>query len=372
MSMPRNEKKYWVALAHCEALLPLHWKRLLAVFPNVEALWHASALHLENAGLTSRVATEVVAIRNGVDPDRAMERMEQNGIRAITIQDESYPALLKEIADPPYVLFVEGTLLPEEPVGALGVVGTRKISSYGKSVLPPIVTECVRAGLTIVSGLALGIDGVAHETTIAEGGRTIAVIGSGSDRKTIYPWQHRPLADRIIASGGAIISEYPPFTPPNQYHFPARNRIISGLSLGTLVCEAPEKSGALITAFAALDQNRDVFVIPGPIHHPNTFGIHELLKRGAIPVAHARDILETLPITPLAPTSHERTTSLIVKKRTPAEDRIITVLTGETLHIDEIVRRADLTAAVVMSTLVLMEMHGAIRNVGGMQYTIHT
>ena len=375
MSIPQNEKKYWVALAHCASLSPLYWKRLLAVFPNAETIWHASQKDLEAAGCTSAVATELIATRGIIDPDTVMARMEKYRVHAIAITEDTYPKLLKEIADPPHVLFVEGELGALEPVGALGVVGTRKISSYGHASLPPIIAECATAGLTIVSGLALGIDGVAHETTIKNGGRTIAVIGSGSDRDHLYPYQHRQLADRIVASGGAIASEYPVGTEPRAFHFPARNRIISGLSHGVLVCEAPQKSGALITAFAALDQNREVFAVPGPIQHPNSWGPHDLLKRGAVPVTCGQDILHALVLPTFDTGKITKKEALPHAEQTlplpPGTEAVLATLLNESvLHIDEIVRRSHLTAEEIMSTLVLMEMEGKIRNVGGMQYTI--
>ena len=367
-----QDKKFWIALAHCEAITPAYWKLLLSAFGSAEIIWHAEQQALERAGITARAAEELIALRGTLDIDTKMTAMEKEDIVAVTINEPTYPTLLKEIADPPHVLFVQGTLKAEEPVGTLGVVGTRKISPYGQSVLPPIIRECVGARLTIVSGLAIGIDTCAHTTTIEQGGRTIAVIGSGIDRASIYPWQNVRLADAIVAYGGAIVSEYPPGTKPMAHHFPARNRIISGCSLGTLVCEAPKKSGALITAYAALDQNRDVFVIPGAINHPNSWGPNDLLKRGAIPVTSAEDILHALPITPTqlplpiaSPAGNAPTTV------SPTEAIILALLTNGTLHIDTIVEQSHLTTDVIMSTLVLMEMGGKVRNVGGMQYTIN-
>lgn len=369
--IPIDEKKYWVALAHCEALVPLHWKKLLSLFPNAETVWHAPQKDLEHIGIPERVIAELIHIRKTIDPNAIMDRLGKERIDALTLNDTSYPRLLKEIADPPYVLFVQGSIGREEVVGSLGVVGTRKMSSYGQTVLPPIVAECARAGVTIVSGLALGIDGLAHATTMDNGGRTIAAIGSGIDRQSLYPWQHRQLADHIVASGGAIVSEYPPGTEPLAYHFPARNRIISGLSLGVLVAEAPQKSGALITAYAALDQNREIFAIPGPINHPNAWGPHDLLKRGAIPVTEARDILHALPIIPLEamPAQHADKTQQNDTPLSATATTILTLLAQETMHINDLVRASSLTPDVIMSTLVLMEMEGKIRNVGGMQYT---
>jgi len=210
-----------------------------------------------------------------------------------TLKDKNYPGLLKEIYDPPEKLYVEGNLSPEEKY-PLAVVGTRRPSEYGKRVATELVKNLARLGLTIISGLALGIDGLAHEAALKVGGRTIAVLGSGID--IIYPASHKKLAEDIIKSGGVIVSEYPPGTSPSKLTFPARNRIIAGLSLGTLVIEAPERSGAMITARFALEQGRDVFAVPGSISNLNSAGCNKLIKMGAKPVTRSEDVLESLGI----------------------------------------------------------------------------
>ena len=208
----------------------------------------------------------------------------------ITLKDKNYPQLLKEIYDPPQTLYVNGQLKAVEKY-PLAVVGTRKISSYGQQITQSLVKALARAGLTIISGLALGVDGLAHQATLDVGGRTIAVLGSSLD--IIYPPSHEKLAQRIVESDGAIISEYPPKTRPSKWTFPARNRIVAGLSLGVLVIEAPKRSGALITARFALDQGREVFAVPGSIYNKNSAGCHLLIKLGAKPVTKPEDILES-------------------------------------------------------------------------------
>lgn len=208
----------------------------------------------------------------------------------IRFEDENYPCLLKEIYDPPQQLYYLGELKAREKF-PLAVVGTRKISFYGKKATERLVNGLCQAGLTIVSGLALGVDGLAHQIALENGTRTIAVLGSGLD--TVYPPDHKKLAKRIIDTGGALVSEYPPKTKPSKLTFPARNRIVAGMSLGVLVIEAPIKSGAMITARLALDQGREVFAVPGDIYSENSQGCNLLIKKGAKPVTKIEDILES-------------------------------------------------------------------------------
>jgi len=212
----------------------------------------------------------------------------------ISLQDGNYPRLLKEIYDPPKQLYYLGELSAEEKF-PLAVIGTRKMSLYGEKTTEYFANVLAQAGLTIVSGLALGVDGLAHQIALANNTRTVAVLGSGLEM--IYPPEHKKLAKKIVASGGALLSEYPPETPPSRLTFPARNRIVSGLSLGVLVIEAPVKSGALITARFALEQGREVFAVPGGIDQENSQGCNLLIKMGAKPVTRPEEILETLKST---------------------------------------------------------------------------
>lgn len=365
--MTDRERAHWVALAHCEPLTIRMWERLLAFFGSAEAAWAAPQPALEAAGLTAVAASTLAQLRSSARPEHLLEKCAAEKIVCVTIRDATYPLLLREISDPPFVLFVRGTLLAEEPVCAVGVVGTRKPSSYGPTVLPPIVRDLVRAGITIVSGLAYGIDALAHETTIAEHGRTIAAIGSGIDAASVYPSRHRYLADRIVAEGGAVIAEYAPGTMGLTHHFPARNRIIAGLSRGVLVVEAPEKSGALITTDFAAQENREVFAIPSPINLLTSVGTNELLKNGATPVTSAADILDALAIELIAP---KKTGAEIAAATNATERAILQALDDGALHVDGIVRRSALTIDVVTSSLALMELRGVVRTVGPMEYTV--
>lgn len=275
-----------------------------------------------------------------------------------TIQPADFPKLLCEIHDPPETLFVRGDIDPNATLFA--VVGTRKPSSYGKQITPRIVQELSRAGLTIVSGLAYGIDTLAHEAALDANGKTIAVLGSGIDDKTIYPQANLRLVHRILENGGAVISEYPEGAEPFKGNFPARNRIIAGLSIGALVVEAPLKSGSLITANFAVQENRDVLAIPGPITSSNSMGTNLLIKQGATPVTETKDILEALGVEQVTEETRERGSQLNEEER-----KIFDALKEESLHVDGIIEQTGLAAAALNTLLTTMELEGKIRHLGG-------
>jgi DNA processing protein len=292
-------------------------------------------------------------------------------IKTINIDNKEYPKLLKEIKDPPKVLYYRGEIKFEE--NCFAVVGTRMASSYGKQVALEMAGDLAEAGLTIVSGLAPGIDTFAHtavveRTRLRQGyggrGRTIAVLGTGLDEKTIYPQSNLKLAKKIIETRGCLISEYPPGTPGSKFTFPQRNRIISGLSLGVLVIEAKQKSGALITAHYAFEQNRKVFAVPGPIHSSNSKGCHYLIKKGAKLVESANDILKELNL-PCAMFDIAH-----LEGENEEENLILEALEEETLDIDKIIEKTKLSAAKVASTLAILEIKGKVRNLGGNIYAI--
>jgi len=287
-----NQAKYFNAFNLINGLGPINFKKLLTYFHSLENAWSANLNEFNQAGLSQSLVEQIKRQRLKINPDWEMERIEKEKISLITIQDKNYPKLLKEIYAPPQLLYIKGTIEPKDDF-SIGIVGTRKLSSYGHEITPLITSDLAQAGLTIISGLAKGIDTLAHQATIKTKGRTIAVLGSGVDKKSIYPAINRQLAEEI-SQNGAVISEYPINTEPLVQHFPQRNRIISGLSLGILVIEAPEKSGALITAKDALEQNRDVFAIPGHIFSNNSLGTNNLIKLGAKLVSNANDIIEEL------------------------------------------------------------------------------
>jgi len=286
-----------------------------------------------------------------------------NEIRTTNIQDENYPKLLKGIKNAPEVIYYRGEMKSDE--NCFAVVGTRRFSPYGKQVALEMAGDLAEAGLIIVSGLAPGIDTFAHTATVERRKRTIAVLGTGVDEKSIYPQSNLKLAQKILETGGALISEYPPDQRGTQFTFPQRNRIISGLSLGILVVEAKQKSGALITAHYAFEQNRKVFAIPGPIHSLNSKGCHYLIKRGAKLVESANDILKDLNL----PAGRQVYQKGIIGE-TEEENLILNVLKEEVLDIDKIIEKTKLSAAKVASTLAILEIKGKVRNLGGNTFAL--
>ena len=284
-------------------------------------------------------------------------------IKEISINDKSYPKLLKEIKDSPEVLYIRGELNPDEQCFA--VVGTRMASSYGKQIALEIAGDLAEAGLTIVSGLAPGIDSFAHLATLERGKRTIAVLGTGLDEKSIYPQSNLKLAQRILETGGCLISEYPPGTPGSKFTFPQRNRIISGLSIGVLIVEAKQKSGALITANWAKKQGRKIFAVPGPVHSLNSKGPHYLIKTGAKLVENANDILKELNID-LSVSDTDKP----VRGENEEENLILEALKEEALYIDKIIEKTKLPASKIAGTLAILEIKGKVRNLGGNIYAL--
>jgi len=282
-------------------------------------------------------------------------------IKTISINDKNYPKLLKGIKDAPEVLYYRGEILPAE--NCFAIVGTRLCSPYGKQVALEIAGDLAETGLIIVSGLAPGIDTFAHQAAVEREKRTIAILGTGINEKSIYPKENLNLAERILETGGCLISEYPPGTPGSNFTFPQRNRIISGLSLGVLVIEAKEKSGALITAEWARKQGRKIFAVPGSIHALNSKGCHYLIKNGAKLVENANDILAELNLPEITKPGN-------VVGKTEEENLILEFLKEEALDIDKIIEKTKLSAAQVASTLAILEIRGIVRNLGGNIYAI--
>jgi len=266
-------------------------------FNHLSNAWSSNINEFNQIGLNKSVIEQIKIKRPKINPDWEMEKLLRENIDLITIQDKNYPKLLKEIYAPPALLYIKGNLEPNDKI-SIGIVGTRNPSSYGNQITPLITKDLSNFGLTIISGLAKGIDTLAHQATLNANGRTIAVLGTGIDKKSIYPAINIQLAEEITHKG-ALISEFPIGTQPAAQNFPQRNRIISGLSLGVLVIEASEKSGSLITARNALEQNRDVFAIPGNVFSINSLGPNKLIKMGAKLVSQANDIIEELNLSTL-------------------------------------------------------------------------
>ena len=305
--------------------------------------------------------------RSAVAADRAWLEADPNR-HALLRGHPGYPAQLEDLADPPPLLFVVGEPAALGPP-QLAVVGSRNPSRGGRDTARDFARHLAGAGLTLTSGLAVGIDGAAHEGALAGGGTTVAVLGTGPDR--VYPARHRELAHAIVDGGGALVSEFPPGAPPLRHHFPRRNRIISGLAAGVLVVEAAVRSGSLITARLAGEQGREVFAIPGSIHNPLARGCHRLLREGAKLVEEAADILEELaPQLRAALFQDEEETS---KKQEDSglDDeyyRLLECLGHDPVAVDEVVERSGLTADVVSSMLLLLELHGHVASAPGNRY----
>ena len=327
--------------------------------------WSASFSDLIRAGLDENIVHDFLAQKMTINPDAEWEKLIKENINVLTINDSKYPKLLKEIWNPPAILYVKGELPPDDGFN-LAVVGTRKISTYGRQITSVLTADLVKNGFNIVSGLALGVDALAHQTTVGLGGKTVAVLGGGIDNESIYPAGNRFLASEIIKTGGAVISEYPLGAIAMPGNFPLRNRIVSGLSLGTLVIEAAEESGALITAHCALEQNREVFAVPGSIFNPTSAGPNKLIKMGAKAVTSVNDILETLNLVQAANFTQNKK----VIPASPEEEKILIHLSPEPTHIDKLISCSGLDAAKIGAILTLMEMKGMVKNLGGMNYVI--
>jgi DNA processing protein len=357
-----DELGYWIGFNKVIGIGPARLRALLDAFSGVEEAWRASFDELLQVGLDRRSAANLVAARKSLDLEAELERLARAGVTVLTWDSPDYPLNLRNIHDPPPVLYVRGELVPEDD-WAVAVVGTRRASVYGKEAARQLAASLVQSGVTVVSGLAAGIDAVAHQAAVDAGGRTIAVLGSGVD--IIYPQQNQRLALQIEAQG-ALVSEYPLGTQPERSNFPPRNRLISGLSLGVIVVEAGARSGALITADFAAEQGRDVFAVPGSIFQRSCEGTNRLIQEGARPVLSVADVLEELNLAQVAQQAEVRAVAPI----SDGERTLLERLSSEPTHVDELGRAADMPAAVVASTLALLELKGMARQVGGMSYVL--
>ncbi|QLQ07919.1 MAG: DNA-protecting protein DprA [Anaerolineae bacterium] len=335
---------------------------LIDYFGDLQPAWHASVEDLRDAGLDRRSIQNLLTARQQLDLDQLTQQLAHSGAQALTWADETYPARLRTVYDPPPVLFIRGALTPADE-WAVALVGTRKPTTYGREVARQLAGELARQGITVVSGLARGIDAEVHRAALDVGGRTIAVLGSGVD--IIYPFEHRRLAADIVQAG-ALVSDYPLGTQPEAGNFPPRNRIISGLSLGVVVVEAGQTSGALITAQFAVEQGRDVLAVPGSILSRSSDGPNRLLREGARIVLSADDILQELNLTQVEHQAEAR--ALLPADETEA--LLIRRLSAEPRHIDEVGQAVALPIALVSSTLTILELKGWVRQVGNMHYVL--
>lgn len=287
-----DEAAFLSALTRIKRLPAVELKKLLDDFGSARRIWRMPGGEMTAAGIKPTTARILAQERRSIDPDKEALLIYKEGLNVLVVGGPDYPPQLGQLPDAPPVIFVRGSVSVLKEARMLAVVGTRRLTAYGESAAKMICRPLASSGVVIVSGLALGIDAVAHASALDTRARTVAVLGSGVDRASVGPRSNSGLAERIVELGGALISEHPPGTEGQKHHFPLRNRIIAGLSRGVLVVEAAERSGALITAAAALEYDRDVFAIPGPITHPTAAGVNSLIGQGAVPVTSAATVLD--------------------------------------------------------------------------------
>ncbi len=357
-----SDIRYWIGLSIVPEIGPVMTKKLLALMESPEKIFNAGIKDLLSVkGLDKEKAENIRNFLHWDYIEKQIKVIERNGIKVIGFNDSQYPEVLRELPDSPVVLYMKGDYDPDDRYG-IAVVGSRKYTYYGEAVAQKISIELSSAGFTIISGMARGIDSLAHKGALTSGGRTIAVLGSGLD--IYYPPENKGLMEKIICSG-CVISEFPPGTMPNRENFPRRNRLISGLSLGVLVVEATNESGSLITANYALEQNKEVFAIPGNITSSNSEGTNRLIKQGAKIVLDSEDIIEEL-----APVLRGFIKSRNKKKidMTEEESRLCSILTREPMHIDLIARETGLPVYRILDLLLSLELKGVTRQANGKRF----
>ncbi|PYV32239.1 MAG: DNA-protecting protein DprA [Acidobacteria bacterium] len=371
--MPDEDTQFWLALTRVDGLGLRTAHKLIEQFGSPQAVYMASLTALEGAGLAARIAQAIFAQAGLKEAEKELKTAMASGCRLLTFAEEGYPALLRQIADPPLVLYVRGDAraLTEHSVA---VVGTRRPTAYGTSVTLRLAADLAQRGLVITSGMARGIDSASHRGALEANGKTVAVLGSGLD--VIYPRENQKLADRIAARG-AVISEFPLGTSPAPENFPIRNRIISGLALGVVVVEAAEYSGSLITARLALEQDREVFAVPGNITAAQSFGPNHLIKQGAKLVDHWMDVVEELPAAvrsqllppPEASEGERGAAPLFEASLTPDQKAVFEALRAdESLFVDSILSNVELSYPRVLQALLELEMSGLIRQLPGKNF----
>lgn len=391
---------HWIALSQIPRLGAARFRMLEAHFGgDMERAWGAPLRDLRAAGVGGAVARAIAEARQSIVPQRELERLAAAGVAALSWHDTRYPDRLKETADAPPVLYVRGSLpLEDEP--SVAVVGTRRPTDYGYRVTADLCAALAGRGITVVSGLALGIDSRAHKSTLDAGGRTVAVLGNGLD--TVYPRENLRLAERIVAEGGAVVSEFALGARPEASNFPRRNRIISGMTLGTLITEAGETSGTRWTVYHALEQNREIFCVPGSIYSETSKLTNRLIREGAKLVSNVGDILVEIgldaaerqipleldgtgptsntladiagngfdPTPGIVPNNPVQWEPVSVESADPEEADLLRHVTRDPIHIDDLVRVSAMPITQVSSLLTMLELKGLVQQVGTMHYRL--
>lgn len=353
-----EETLFLFGLCHLPSFGQARLRTLLSLFGSSNNVWHATRQDLLQRRVPEKLIDALLHERNRIDLAACCARCKTEDIRFIPADAGEFPPLLREIPDAPLGLFIRGSITPAPMT--LAVVGTRRPSLYGVQVTKELSGALAQTGVSIVSGLALGIDAVGHKAALEHDGTTIAVLAAGLDR--IYPRFHSGLAEQIVAAGGALLSEFPPGTPALRHHFPIRNRIIAGMSHGTVVTEAPEKSGALLTAMLALEYNREIFAVPGPITSPLSYGTHSLIRQGAQLVRTAADIVtnDLFHTVPARTPSHAGLTA--------TEQTVLGALHAEPQSVDQLQEFCTLETSVINATLTLLHMKGYVEQIDPLHF----
>lgn len=360
-----HELYYWIALRMICGVGNVNYKNLINYFGDPEKIFNADKEELSKVeGISKKALDSLLNFKPGKQIESELDTIHSKGIKIITLNSPDYPENLKNIYDPPPFLYVKGEIKKQDK-DAIAIVGSRHASEYGMNVTAGISGKLASYGITIVSGMARGIDSRAHQAALSSSGRTIAVLGSGVD--VVYPPENKKLYS-MISSQGAVISEYPMGTEPNAYNFPARNRIISGMAIGVLIAEASQNSGSLITARLALDQGRDVFAVPGSVYSLKSKGANNLLRCGARLVESADDIMEELnfKINPCKRT--EENEGEKINERSPEAQKIYELILKDSVHIDEIISNSELSMGRLSSTLLELELNGLIKQLPGKRF----
>lgn len=355
---------YLNAINRINGVGPQKLKIMMSHFESGEKIWNSSLEELLVSGINEKLAQTIIREREQINPQEEWERLEKENIKAISFDSPHYPAYLKEIPSAPYLLYMKGNYdFNSAPM--IAIVGSRKFTAYGKQVALSLARDLAQAGITVVSGMAIGIDTFAHTGSLEAGGKTLAVLGSSLEDRNIGPRVNFNLSRNII-NNGALISDYPLDTLATPRTFPARNRLMAGITLGTIIVEAAPASGTMITASMALDFNREVFAVPGSIFSPASVGTNQLIKNGAKIVNSVNDILEELNL-------EKFRTEKEIKEIIPnskEEENILKFLSHEPVHIDRIIKLSKMNTSSASSTLIILEMKGVIKDIGGQNYIL--
>jgi DNA processing protein len=355
-----NKNIFWLALNQVKGIGAVRFNNLLNHFGTPQLAWEAPKESLRQAGLSERIVENLIKMRANVDLQSLWEKIENQNAKLVTWEDKEYPARLRNISQPPPVIYIKGDYSPADE-WAVAIVGTRKVTSYGKQVTEDIASFLASQGITVISGLARGVDAIAHRAALKAGGRTIAVLGNGIDK--VYPPEHNELTREIVRQG-AIITDYPIGTPPDSRNFPPRNRMIAGLAIAVIVIEAGRKSGSVITAEFANEQGKEVFVVPGSIYSAQSVGTNRLIQEGANPLLSVEDLMNTLDLVMVRQHKSVRT----ILPSDAIEATLFGVLTKQPIHIDDIRKQTNLPIEKVSSTLAIMELKGMTKQIGKLKY----